>query len=66
MRKRKGETGAGFGVSPVGDGMVCIHGLGGPALVGHAVDTAEAWRVFRDEVKAGKWDHVGEFEAVAS
>lgn len=27
--------------------------------IGYAEDTVEAWEKFRDDIKAGLWDHIG-------
>lgn len=61
IHPRKCETGACWSVVEVGDGMVGIHGLDSPWIAaGWAVDTVEAWRKFRDDIKAGALDHIGE------
>jgi hypothetical protein len=41
-------------------GMVAIWGGKEHQERGVAVDSVAAWRTFRDDIKAGKYDHIGE------
>jgi DNA-binding CsgD family transcriptional regulator len=55
------ESSGCFEVEETAAGMVSIRGADSPWDVrNYAVDTTEAWLKFRDDIKAGKWDHIGE------
>lgn len=58
------DTGACFSVVLVGDDMIkVVSDYQDPSddeNVNFALDTLAAWITFRDEIKAGKYDHIGE------
>jgi len=55
------ESSGCFTAEDASTGFVFIRGLDHEFIAGgYAVDTAESWRVFRDDIKAGKYDHIGE------
>lgn len=54
------ESSACFTVEQTGT-LVAIHGLSHPFIApGWAVDTVEAFAKFRDDMKAGRYDHIGQ------
>ena len=55
------ESSACFTVSVAG-GKVTIRGAD-MQWIGCAVDTVTSWRAFCDDIKAGKYDHLGELVA---
>lgn len=59
------ESSGCFEVIDAADGTVGIHGIDSVWIAsGWAIDTLDNWVKFRDEVKAGKWDHIGTVAAV--
>ncbi|WP_020525859.1 hypothetical protein [Catelliglobosispora koreensis] len=53
------ESSACFTVDTVGGSVHIRGGVGSPWL-GVAVDTVEAFTTFRDAIKAGDYDHIGQ------